>query len=100
MLMGDMIGDLRMADGMRGRENVVTIGFLNSKVLCQTLTALCAVGCEEVLFLPQIQDSFTLYRDNFDIVLFDDQTMDIPVCTEFCSLLKWRQPSQKVPESY
>ncbi|XP_055339985.1 7-methylguanosine phosphate-specific 5'-nucleotidase-like isoform X2 [Paramacrobiotus metropolitanus] len=57
MLMGDMLGDLRMADGMRAKENVITIGFLNSKV----------------------QDSFPLYRDSFDIVLMDDQTMDIPI---------------------
>lgn len=32
LLMGDMIGDLRMADGMRTKENVLTIGFLNSNV--------------------------------------------------------------------
>lgn len=32
MLMGDMIGDLRMADGMKAKEHVITVGFLNTKV--------------------------------------------------------------------
>lgn len=57
LLMGDMTGDLRMADGMSHRETLVTIGFLNSKV----------------------PESFALYRDSFDIVLIDDQTQDVPV---------------------
>ncbi|OQV22383.1 7-methylguanosine phosphate-specific 5'-nucleotidase [Hypsibius exemplaris] len=57
LLMGDMMGDLRMADEMKTKENVLTIGFLNSKV--------------EVCF-PQ-------YRDSFDIVLIDDQSHDIPI---------------------
>ena len=60
LLMGDMLGDLRMADGMSEKENLITIGFLNSKV----------------------HESFALYRDNFDIVLIDDQTQDIPVSIE------------------
>ncbi|OQV22384.1 Cytosolic 5'-nucleotidase 3A [Hypsibius exemplaris] len=57
LVMGDMMGDLKMADGMRAKEDVLTVGFLNSK----------------------IQKCFPEYRDGFDIVLIDDQTHDIPI---------------------
>ncbi|XP_055339503.1 7-methylguanosine phosphate-specific 5'-nucleotidase A-like isoform X2 [Paramacrobiotus metropolitanus] len=57
LLMGDMIGDLAMADGMRAKENVITIGFLNTK----------------------IHSSFSLYSSSFDIVLIDDQSLNLPI---------------------
>lgn len=55
ILMGDSLGDLRMADGADGAENVLKIGFLNDKV----------------------DEKLDVYMDSFDIVLVDDQTMDV-----------------------
>jgi HAD superfamily hydrolase (TIGR01544 family) len=60
MLLGDSLGDVDMSGrgpGFHGRiENLLKIGFLNVKV-------------EEFL---------NTYMDNFDIVLIDDNTFDVP----------------------
>lgn len=56
ILMGDSIGDLRMADGAAKCSNVLRIGFLNDK----------------------IDERLQTYLDAFDIVLVNDQTMDVP----------------------
>lgn len=54
ILMGDSLGDLKMVEGVE--TNCLTIGFLNTKV-------------DEML---------QRYMENFDIVLVDDNTMDVP----------------------
>jgi 5'-nucleotidase len=54
LLMGDSIGDLRMTDGLNGKEVELTVGFLNHDV---------------DRLKPQ-------YLEAFDIVLLDDPPMD------------------------
>jgi len=56
IVMGDSLGDLKMAEGVHNPDVVLTIGFLNSK----------------------IEERLEQYLDNFDVVLVDDQTMDFP----------------------
>lgn len=56
ILMGDSLGDLKMADGVKDPEAVLKIGFLND-VSDQKLKK---------------------YMDLYDIVLVDDQSMDVP----------------------
>lgn len=56
ILLGDSLGDLRMADGATKAKNVLRIGFLN-------------VSGEELL---------SQYMDNFDIVLLTDETFEVP----------------------
>jgi len=56
VLLGDSLGDLKMADGVKNPDVVLTVGFLNKN----------------------IEDSLETYKENFDIVLVDDQTMDFP----------------------
>jgi len=56
ILMGDSLGDLKMAEGVHDPNVVLTIGFLNAK----------------------IEERMEQYLDNFDVVLVDDQTMDFP----------------------
>ena len=60
MLLGDSLGDVHMAGrglGFHGRiENILKIGFLNTKV----------------------DEFLKTYMDHFDIVLIDDSTFDIP----------------------
>ena len=56
ILLGDSLGDLKMADGVKDPDAVLTIGFLNKK----------------------IEESLEVYKENFDIVLVDDQSMDFP----------------------
>jgi len=56
VLLGDSLGDLKMADGVKDPEAVLTVGFLNKN----------------------IEKSLETYKDNFDIVLVDDQSMDFP----------------------
>lgn len=56
ILMGDSLGDLKMVEGVESVANCLTIGFLNTKV-------------DEML---------GRYMENFDIVLVDDNTMEVP----------------------
>ncbi|XP_012582161.1 PREDICTED: 7-methylguanosine phosphate-specific 5'-nucleotidase [Condylura cristata] len=55
LLLGDSMGDLTMADGIPGVENILKIGFLNDKV----------------------KESRQLYLDSYDIVLEKDETLDV-----------------------
>lgn len=55
ILLGDMVGDITMADGVLDPKTCLKIGFLNSRY-------------EELL---------NTYLDHFDIVLENDQTMDV-----------------------
>jgi len=57
ILLGDSLGDLRMADGVEKLNVVFSIGFLNKK----------------------IEENLPLYKENFDVVLVDDQSMDFPM---------------------
>eukprot|EP00092_Neocalanus_flemingeri_P061227 GFUD01073571.1.p1 GENE.GFUD01073571.1~~GFUD01073571.1.p1 ORF type:complete len:304 (-),score=89.29 GFUD01073571.1:26-937(-) len=56
VLLGDSLGDLKMADGVKDPNVVLTVGFLNKN----------------------IEESLETYKKSFDIVLVDDQTMDFP----------------------
>jgi len=56
IVMGDSLGDLKMADGVVDPEEILTIGFLNKN----------------------ISESLEVYKQNFDIVLVDDQSMNFP----------------------
>ena len=40
LLLGDSVGDLRMAEGAIKCSNILTIGFLNDKVIHSTYTSL------------------------------------------------------------
>ncbi|KAG0711589.1 7-methylguanosine phosphate-specific 5'-nucleotidase [Chionoecetes opilio] len=55
ILMGDSLGDIKMAMGVPQPSSVLKIGFLNDK----------------------IDERLEVFMDNFDIVLLDDQTMDV-----------------------
>ena len=57
--MGDSIGDLQMADGVEKDSNVLKIGFLNNPATAEKR-------------LPS-------FLEGYDIVLYDDQTMDVPI---------------------
>ena len=57
VLIGDSLGDLRMADGVDNPAHVLKIGFLN----------------------VNLEQRMADYMDKFDIVLLDDQTMDCPL---------------------
>jgi len=57
ILIGDSLGDVRMADGIQDPNIILSIGFLNKNV---------AGNLEE-------------YKRRFDVVLVDDQTMDFPL---------------------
>ena len=57
ILIGDSLGDLRMADGIKDLNVVLSIGFLNKNV----------------------EGNLAKYKESFDIVLVDDQTMDFPL---------------------
>ncbi|XP_046444083.1 cytosolic 5'-nucleotidase 3-like [Daphnia pulex] len=56
ILLGDSLGDLQMSKGVEPPSTVLTIGFLNDK----------------------IEERLEKYKGEFDIVLVDDQSMDIP----------------------
>ena len=56
IVLGDSLGDLHMAAGVKDPNVVLTIGFLNNNV----------------------ESSLETYKENFDIVLVDDQTMSFP----------------------
>jgi len=56
ILMGDSLGDLHMAHGVEPPSTVLKIGYLNDK----------------------IEERLQKYKDGYDIVLIDDQTMDLP----------------------
>ena len=56
ILMGDSLGDLDMAAGVRDPDIVLTIGFLNKN----------------------IEKNLPTYKEKFDVVLVDDQTMNFP----------------------
>ncbi|XP_055476144.1 7-methylguanosine phosphate-specific 5'-nucleotidase isoform X1 [Psammomys obesus] len=55
LLLGDSIGDLTMADGVPGVQNILKIGFLNDKV----------------------EERRERYLDSYDIVLEKDETLDV-----------------------
>uniref|UniRef100_F6TJ24 5'-nucleotidase n=1 Tax=Equus caballus TaxID=9796 RepID=F6TJ24_HORSE len=55
LLLGDSMGDLTMADGVPGVENILKIGFLNDKV----------------------EERRERYMDSYDIVLEKDETLDV-----------------------
>ncbi|XP_063584899.1 cytosolic 5'-nucleotidase 3-like isoform X1 [Penaeus indicus] len=55
ILLGDSLGDIKMAVGVPQPSNVLKIGFLNDKV----------------------EERLEAYMNGFDIVLIDDQTMDV-----------------------
>ncbi|XP_064598377.1 cytosolic 5'-nucleotidase 3-like [Liolophura sinensis] len=56
ILLGDSIGDLRMAEGATDAKHILKIGFLNHKV----------------------EESLQLYKSKFDIVIVQDESLDIP----------------------
>ena len=56
ILMGDSLGDLKMVEGVESVANCLTIGFLNTK----------------------IDEMLDKYMDQFDLVLVDDNSMDVP----------------------
>ncbi|XP_014225102.1 7-methylguanosine phosphate-specific 5'-nucleotidase-like [Trichogramma pretiosum] len=55
VLMGDTLGDALMADGVENTETILRIGFL----------------------YEHVEESLPLFKDAFDIVLVDDQTMNV-----------------------
>uniref|UniRef100_A0A250XW65 7-methylguanosine phosphate-specific 5'-nucleotidase n=1 Tax=Castor canadensis TaxID=51338 RepID=A0A250XW65_CASCN len=55
LLLGDSMGDLTMADGIPGVQNILKIGFLNDKV----------------------EEQRECYMDSYDIVLEKDETLDV-----------------------
>ncbi|XP_016070526.1 PREDICTED: 7-methylguanosine phosphate-specific 5'-nucleotidase [Miniopterus natalensis] len=55
LLLGDTMGDLTMADGVPGVENILKIGFLNDKV----------------------EEQREHYMDSYDIVLEKDETLEV-----------------------
>lgn len=57
VLLGDSLGDLHMAEGVKNVNVIFSIGFLNKK----------------------IEENLPMYKEKFDIVLVDDQTMDFPL---------------------
>ncbi|XP_023320162.1 7-methylguanosine phosphate-specific 5'-nucleotidase A [Eurytemora carolleeae] len=57
VLIGDSLGDLHMAEGVKNPNVILTIGFLNNK----------------------IEENLEKYKENFDVVLVDDQTMEFPL---------------------
>jgi len=57
VLLGDSLGDLHMAEGVKNLNVVLSIGFLNKK----------------------IEENLPTYKEKFDVVLVDDQTMDFPL---------------------
>ena len=57
VLIGDSLGDVRMADGIKDINVVLSIGFLNKNV----------------------EANLSEYKRCFDVVLVDDQTMDFPL---------------------
>ncbi len=56
VLMGDSLGDLQMSHGIKDMNALLKIGFLNSPT----------------------DKKLDVYKDAYDIVLLDDQTMDVP----------------------
>lgn len=57
VLLGDSLGDLHMAEGVKNLNIVLSIGFLNKK----------------------IEENLPMYKEKFDVVLVDDQTMEFPL---------------------
>uniref|UniRef100_A0A3Q3GKC1 5'-nucleotidase n=1 Tax=Kryptolebias marmoratus TaxID=37003 RepID=A0A3Q3GKC1_KRYMA len=56
LLLGDSLGDLKMADGIAEPQNTLTIGFLNE----------------------QVEERKEAYVNSFDVVLVQDETLDVP----------------------
>lgn len=56
LLLGDSLGDLNMADGVQGMENILKIGYLNDKV----------------------DERKASYLNSYDIVLVKDETLEVP----------------------
>ncbi|XP_018016500.1 cytosolic 5'-nucleotidase 3 isoform X2 [Hyalella azteca] len=57
ILLGDSLGDIKMAHGVPDPGAILKIGFLNDKV----------------------EERLSSYEEAFDVVLIDDQTMDAPM---------------------
>lgn len=106
ILMGDSIGDVKMAFGVPQPNSVLKIGFLNGKVsttqqqpqtvVVQALRGHCdtspafwfvfhhiKINSESthysvcIDFIFQISERLESFMDKFDIVLLDDQTMNL-----------------------
>ncbi|KAM9431776.1 cytosolic 5'-nucleotidase 3-like isoform 1-T1 [Clarias gariepinus] len=56
LLLGDMLGDLDMSEGVRDLRNILRIGYLNDKV----------------------EENTEAYVSAYDIVLVKDETLDVP----------------------
>lgn len=56
ILMGDVLGDAKMAEGVHDLQNLLRIGYLYEKA----------------------EASLESFKNEFDIVIVDDQTMDVP----------------------
>jgi len=56
IILGDSLGDLKMADGVENPNVLLTLGFLNKNK----------------------DENLVKYKEAFDVVLVDDQTMDFP----------------------
>ncbi|XP_033101792.1 cytosolic 5'-nucleotidase 3-like [Anneissia japonica] len=54
LLMGDTIGDLQMAEGLKSAHNILKIGFLNSHF-----------------------ENLEVYKSKYDVVVVDDSSMDV-----------------------
>lgn len=75
ILMGDSMGDLSMSHGVLSPSTILTVGFLNEKV--HKLNLITKTIFSKNLPL-QIKECLESYKEKYDIVLVDDQTMTIP----------------------
>lgn len=75
ILLGDSIGDVTMAEGVKRCGSLLKIGFLNEVVKMNNLVSMKyfhIMSCD----LLQNEKQLDIFLERFDIVLLDDQTMD------------------------